>query len=186
MSEPNILPMTDLFRGAAKFTARHREQPVALQPNCAEERYRQGLADGQCLAEAAFAAERERLHQLIANAEAIRVEGNPEIAFLLGNAVRRIVQNIVGDIALDPVFLTGQIEEAVALLVEADQARHICLHPDDIALLADISLPLPCKPDHALPRGAIRIECSAGWVEHGPAFILQRLQQALPLPGDAR
>ncbi|MBL0924369.1 MAG: flagellar biosynthetic protein [Sphingomonadaceae bacterium] len=186
MSEIRAISLTDIPVSLVVFTARRRGQPAAAAPDPVDAGYHQGFADGQLLAETAFALEREQLHRLIASADAIRAEDNPDIAFLLANTVRKIVHDIVGEISCNPLFLTKQIESAVAILVDADQARTICLHPDDVALLADAPLPLPCKADPALERGAIRIECSSGWVEHGPAFLLQRLDQLLPHSGGAQ
>lgn len=182
MSELRAISLTGLPAGSTGFTAQRRE-PVAVEQ--ADARYHQGLADGQLLAETAFAVEREQLHRLIASAEAIRAEDNPEIACLLEYAVRKIIHGIVGEMYSDPPFLKKQIEDAAAILVDADQARQICLHPDDIAILDNARLPLPCKADPALDRGAIRIECSAGWVEQGPTFILRKLDQLLPRSGGA-
>jgi flagellar assembly protein FliH len=185
MSELRAICLTDLPGGSTGFTAQRRERPAAIAADPADARYHQGLADGQLLAETAFAVEREQLHRLVASAKAIRAEDNPEIAFLLEKAIRLIIRNVVGELSCDPSFLARQIEEAAAILVDADRARHICLHPDDLVLLADAHLPLPCKADTALERGAIRIECSAGWVEHGPAFTLQKLDRLLPPSGGA-
>ena len=185
MFEATTLSLTDVFEARSDFKPRRISSSAPVQRPEAEDRYSVGLADGQMLAETAFAVERQRLLNLITSADALQAEDNAEIGFLLDNSIRQIVRNIIGEISLDPSFLEQQILAATALLTEADKGRHICLNADDLALLSGIRLPLPCKADPNLPVGSIRIECSEGWIEHGPAFALQRLDDALRSAGDA-
>jgi flagellar assembly protein FliH len=179
MSELTVVPITGLPHGKQPFAPLCRQTSLPVAVSNDPDHYAQGLSDGQSVAQAAFAVERERLVQLIASAEALRPEDNAETAFLLGNAIRMIVAKIVGDVAFDSALMARQIDDAIALSLEADLARTICLHPDDLALFAKGELPLDCKADPELPRSGIRIECSAGWVEHGPAFALKRLERLL-------
>jgi flagellar assembly protein FliH len=178
MSEAAI-SLVDLFSRPSGFVMRDFSSPPSPAQPENDDLYSRGLADGQLMAEAAFDVERKRLHQLIANAQAIRAEDNAEIGALLDAAIRRIMRNILGGLQIDAQFLERQIIEATSLLTEADQGRTIHLHPDDFALLKGANLPLPCKADASLANGNIRIECSEGWIEHGPGFALQRLEAAL-------
>lgn len=178
MSEAAI-SLFDLCSRPNGFVAReYASAPSPVQADT-DDLYGRGLADGQLMAETAFDIERQRLHQLIANAQAIRTEDNAEIGVLLDGAIRQIVHNIVGDLPINAQYLERQIAAAASLLTEADQGRSINLHPDDFALLNGADLPLPCKSDHTLAIGDIRIECSEGWIEHGPGFALKRLDAAL-------
>jgi flagellar assembly protein FliH len=186
MSEIIVVPMTSLPQGTGQFAPLCRPTLPTVAASNEPDLYQQGFADGQTIAETAFAVERQQLHRLITSAEAIGLEGNAETEYLLGNAIRLIVADIVGDAAIDPDRLARQIGDALSLATEADLARTICLHPDDVALLADTPLPLRCKPDPELPPGGFRIECSAGWIEHGPAFVMKRLEHLLTDAGDAK
>jgi flagellar assembly protein FliH len=187
MSEIIVVPMTELPKSTGQFAAlRHPTSVAPLSENNDPDPYEQGFADGQNVAEAAFAVERQQLLRLIASAEAFCPEDNAEAEYLLGNAIRIIVANIVGDAAICDNVLKKQIAEALALATEADQARTICLHPDDMALLAEAPLPIKCKADPELPPGGFRIECSSGWIEHGPAYALERLERVLAVTGDAK
>lgn len=144
-----------------------------------EDPYARGLADGQQIAEAAFSIERKQLHALIASANALRPEDNKEAGFMLNNIIHSLVTKIVGRMPIDASFLMQQIDIATALLTESDKNRTLRMHPSDLALLKGADLPLPASADLSLARGALRIECSDGWIEHGPAFALDRLAQAL-------
>jgi flagellar assembly protein FliH len=179
MSDPSVISLAELFTRHPGFVARDYSCEPSSAPLEATDLYSDGLADGQMMAETAFAIERRKLHALIASAQAIRAEDNAEIDALLDGSIRRIIHNIVGDFQIDAAYLEQQIGAATALLTTADQGRIIALHPDDFALLENADLPLPCKADPALPAGTMRIECSQGWIEHGHGFALQQLDAAL-------
>ena len=51
--------------------------------------------------------------------------------------------------------------------------------PADAALLMDAPIALPVEADPAMMRGTVRIETSAGWIEHGRAVYLNELRAAL-------
>jgi flagellar assembly protein FliH len=173
------ISLVDLFSRESGFVPREYSSPPSIPPSEADDLYGRGLADGQLMAETAFDIERQNLHRLIAAAQAIRAEDNAEIGTLLNSAILQILRNIVGDLPINAQYLERQIMQATDLLTEADQGRSINLHPADFALLKSANLPLPCKSDHTLAAGDIRIECSEGWIEHGPGFALQRLGAAL-------
>lgn len=178
MSETVKLSLAQYFGEDRGFRARFLASPDAGRLPEVEDPYARGLADGQQMAEAAFSVERKQLHALLVSADALRPEDNAEIGFMLDNIIRKIVEKIVGSSEMDAAFLAQQIADATAALTEADQNRTLRLHPDDLALLAGADLPLHCVPDAQLPRGGLRIECSDGWIEHGPAFALERLVMA--------
>jgi flagellar assembly protein FliH len=179
MSETVKLSLTKYFGERRDFRPRNLQFPFSVPVDEAEDPYARGLADGQEMAQAAFTIERKQLHDLLAAADALRPEDNAEIDFMLDNIIRSILTKIIGDLPIDGAFLAQQVEAATAVLTEADQNRNLRMHPDDLALLSEAELPLPFTADPQLPRGALRIECSDGWVEHGPAFALERLKQSL-------
>ena len=179
MSETVKLSLTKYFGERRDFRPHNLQFPFPAPADEADDPYVRGLADGQEMAQAVFTIERKQLHDLLFAANALRPEDNAEIGFMLDNIIRSIVTKIIGDQPIDGAFLTQQIAAAMTVLTEADRNRVLCMHPDDLALLSDAELPLPFTADPQLPRGALRIECSDGWVEHGPAFVLERLKQTL-------
>lgn len=179
MSNAQHVAISELFQPKTGFADRLPLVKSTCLPLATEDLYQKGLQEGQMLAEAAFAVEREGLQRLIASANALKHEDNPEIPEVLNRVVATIVRQILGSSSFDHDFMIGQIKTAASLLVETDQARSICLHPDDFALLENTDLPLPLKIDSTIPHGGIKIECSAGWIEHGPAYTLRRIEEAL-------
>jgi len=159
--------------------AAHADAGAANDP------FAQGLAEGQRLAEAAFAVERQQLLALIASAEALQDEPSEELAQLIAETVERLVRQIVGQAPIDAEWLQGQADIAAAMVAEADKARTLWVNPADAALLMDAAIALPIEADPSMTRGTIRIETSAGWIEHGRAVYLGELRAALGGEGDA-
>ena len=151
--------------------------PVVVEPG--EDPFAKGLAEGQRLAETAFAAEREQLLSLIAGAEALQDEPSEELAQMIAETVERLVRQIVAEAPIDADWLKGQAETAAALVAECDKARTLWVHPQDAALLMDCQLKLPVEADAAMIRGTVRVETSGGWIEHGRAVYLGELRAAL-------
>lgn len=151
----------------------------------ADDPYALGLAEGQRLAEAAYGVERHQLLALLAGAEALQDEPSEELAQLIAETVERLVRQIVESAPIDAAWLQAQAETAAALVAEADKARSLWVHPADAALLVDCPLRLPVEADATMLRGTVRIETSAGWIEHGRAVYLDELRAALGGAGDA-
>jgi len=145
----------------------------------ADDPFAQGLAEGQRLAEAAFAVERGQLLALVASAEALQDEPSEELAQLIAETVERLVRQIVDTAPIDAEWLQAQAETAAAMVAEADKARTLWVNPADAALLMDAPIALPIEADPSMIRGTVRIETSAGWIEHGRAVYLNELRAAL-------
>ncbi|MDZ3831832.1 MAG: FliH/SctL family protein [Sphingopyxis sp.] len=152
---------------------------MVIEPELVDDPYARGLAEGQRLAEAAYGPERHQLLALIAASEALQDEPSEELAQLIAATVERLVRQIVEAAPIDAEWLQGQAEAAAAMVAEADKARTLWVNPADAALLVDCPLKLPVEADPAMPRGTIRIETSAGWIEHGRAVYLDELCAAL-------
>ncbi|WP_411339964.1 flagellar biosynthetic protein [Sphingopyxis sp. J-6] len=151
----------------------------------ADDPFARGLAEGQRLAESAYTAERHQLLALIAGAEALQDEPSEELAQLIAETVERLVRQIVAEAPIDAAWLKEQAETAATLVAEADKARTLWVHPLDAALLVDADLRLPVEADAAMVRGTVRVESSAGWIEHGRAVYLNELTAALGRAGEA-
>lgn len=192
MSDPHFAP-TPLAMAMARqggfrpmsFDPAVREaeaEAAARMPAVAEageDPFEKGLAEGQRLAEAGFAVERGQLLALVAGAEALQDEPSEELAQLIAETVERLVRQIVADAPIDAVWLKDQAETAAALVSEADKARTLWVHPQDAALLMDSDIRLPVAADPSMMRGTVRVETSAGWIEHGRAVYLNELRAAL-------
>ena len=157
--------------------------PVEREEEDADDPFARGLAEGQRLAEAAFAVERQQLLALVAEAEALQDEPSEELAQLIAETVERLVRQIVDSAPIDADWLRAQAETAAAMVAEADKARTLWVNPADAALLIDSTFRLPVEADPAMPRGTVRIETSAGWIEHGRAVYLNELRAALGSDG---
>ncbi len=180
-----ILSISDARHVHSSFRPMHREHAAASDSIAAakatDDPYARGLADGQELAAIAFAEERLHLRALLNAAENLQAEPSEELAQLIGETVFRLVRQIVETAPVDADWLQAQAQKAADSISECDAARTAWLHPDDIALIDIATFPLPVMADPAAQRGAIRIDCSAGWVEHGRGNYLDALRVALSL-----
>ena len=153
------------------------DMPVPVET--ADDPFARGLAEGQRLAEAGFAEERHQLLALVAATEALQDEPSEELAQLIAETVERLVRQIVESAPIDAEWLSTQAATAASMVAEADKARTLWVNPADAALLVDCQLQLPVEADPAMARGTVRIETSAGWIEHGRAVYLNELRAAL-------
>jgi flagellar assembly protein FliH len=177
------VPFAALMHRAGAFVPTLLQSLAAPAAPPEDDGYARGLADGQAMAASAFDADRMALQQLLAAAGEFQSEGNDELSALIGETVLRLVEQIVGKIEIDTGFLEWQIAKATALITEADAARTIWLNPVDYALLEQTDLSLEKKIDPQLPRGAMRIDCSESWIEHGAAIGLDKLRALLAAEG---
>ena len=180
-----ILSISDARHVATGFRPMHREYAVASDSiaatNATDDSYARGLADGQELAATAFAGERLHLRALLNAAENLQAEPSQELAQMIGETVFRLVRQIVETAPVDAEWLHAQAQKAADVISDCDAARTAWLHPDDAALIDTATFPVPVMADHAAQRGSIRIDCSAGWVEHGRSNYLDALRAALSL-----
>ncbi len=141
--------------------------------------FAEGFEQGRRTVELEIAAEREALARLAESLDALRPEPPAPLALVLAETVERLVRQIVGEVEIDPATLLTRARAAAALVAEEVEPARLRLHPDDIPLLGEASLPLPIAPDLSLDRGALRVESGAGWIEDGPSVRLDRLRAAL-------
>ncbi|MEK6638621.1 MAG: flagellar biosynthetic protein [Pseudomonadota bacterium] len=172
------------FRPLLKEVSSQPElEEEGLAENDTPDLFDAGYLEGQRAATDAFELERDHYRRLIASAEALQSEPSEELAVLIGEAVERMVSEVVGKAAIDRDWLNHHARRAADLVAECDAARTMWLHPDDLPLIDSslISLTLVADPD--AERGSIRIDCSAGWIEHGTALYLDELRTELGLKG---
>lgn len=180
-----ILSVSDARHVYSGFRPMHRECAAASDTiattKAPDDPYAHGLADGQELAATAFAEEKFQLRALLNAAENLQAEPSEELAQLIGETVFRLVRQIIETAPVDADWLQAQAQKAADTIAECDAARTVWLHPDDLALIDTATFALPAMADPAAQRGSIRIECSAGWVEHGRSNYLDALRVALSL-----
>jgi flagellar assembly protein FliH len=153
--------------------------PMADRDDTGPDLFSLGYAAGQQAANESFATERAALLQLVAAANAFQPEPSEELAAMISTTVERLVTDLVGAMPVEKDWLTERIDRAMNCLGEADAARTLWLHPGDLALLADVQLPLDLQADETLERGALRIDCSMGWIEDSRSLHLDALRATL-------
>jgi flagellar assembly protein FliH len=150
-------------------------------PSNAIDDYGLGFENGRRASEEAFSVERTALLSLLEKANALRPEPSEELALLIGETVYRLVSDIVGQVEVDRDCLARRASAAAAIVAECDNARTLCVNPEDIKLLDGLETSLTIVGDPSLPRGDLRIDCSAGWIEHGTSLYLEALRSELCL-----
>lgn len=145
----------------------------------ADDAFALGYAEGERAARATFDVERDALTTLLAAAEALQPEPSEELAAMIAATVERLVAEIVGQVEIDRTWMLSRIERAVGHIGEADAARTLWLNPHDLALLDGIDFPIELRADPGLERGALRIDCSSGWIEDSRSQYLEALRATL-------
>lgn len=145
----------------------------------AEDAFALGYAEGERAARATFDVERDAMAALLAAAQALQPEPSEELAAMIATTVERLVTEIVGQVEIDRSWMLSRIERAVGHIGEADAARTLWLHPNDMALLDGLDFPIELRADPELERGALRIDCSSGWIEDSRSQHLDALRATL-------
>lgn len=145
------------------------------------DRYDVGFEDGRRTAQDTFEVERAALQRLVESVGALQPESSEELAMLIAETVYRLVADIVGKTQVDEDCLSQRASAAAALIAECDNARTLCVNPDDLPLLEGLRTALTVEGDPSLARGDVRIDCSAGWIEHGTSLYLDALRCELGL-----
>ncbi len=180
---PEFRPMSGLSQGIPHYSAANldNEQEASSGLVAEKDLLAEAFESGFKEAEAKFEAERKELQNLIASAQALQPEPSDELAVLIAETVAGLVSKIVGDAPIDGKWLVERARSAAALVGECDKARTLFIHPEDMICLKGAELPLAVETDPNAPRGSIRIDCSAGWIESGTALYLDALRVELGL-----
>lgn len=144
-----------------------------------------GYAEGERAARATFDVERDAMAALLATAQALQPEPSEELAAMIATTVERLVSEIVGQVEIDRTWMLARIERAVGHIGEADAARTLWLHPTDLALLDGLDFPIELRADPTIERGALRVDCSSGWIEDSRSLYLEALRATLGTGGAA-
>ncbi len=153
--------------------------------NPATDPFADGFAEGQRATEAHYVAERARLQRLVAAAAALQPESSEELALMIATTVERLVRELVGTVPIDAGWLSARIDRALGCIEQADAARTLWLHPDDLGLIDPALIAVDIQPDATIERGALRIDCARGWIEDARSIHLEALRVALGLEANA-
>lgn len=138
-----------------------------------------GFEQGCKTVDAEVAAEREALVALTESLQNLQPSPTDALAELLAATVERLVCQIVGEVAINPISLVKRAEAAARLIGEEVDASRLHVHPDDLALFARTRVPIEVVGNGDIERGALRLEWGRGWIEDGPAVRVERLRAAL-------
>lgn len=183
MSEAGFVPLVDAATEASDGF-RNWAEPVARASAPPADPYALGLAEGQSLAQTAFAEERLRLQALVAAANALQPVEPEAVRTLICQTVDRLVREIVGATPVNTDHLHRQVEEATELAGTTGAGTVLRLSPQDAALLEGVGIKLPIVPDVQLPPGTLRVEAETCTFEHGRAVQLEVLGLQLGLAED--
>ena len=168
----------------AHFNAWAEEEPV--EGIDSEDRYEQGFADGQIAATQEMLDDQVAVERLARAIETIRPEEPCALAAMLAETVKRLVAQIVGEVAIDEATLARRTQEVATLVAEDMATARIRLHPADLARLNGVATDLELIADPSLTPGTILAETQAGWIEDGPTIRLEKLRGALDRMGAPR
>lgn len=160
---------------APQCTASGESEMHDIQPTDFEQGFAAGMAAAQIESDAKIA----QLQKLVQTASCFQPQSSEEITFLIAKMMDQLVEQLFAHVDINRDWLNAQIAKASAILLEADSAQAIVLHPLDAALLDPSAFALPIQSDAALARGDIRIMCSTGWIETGTSVFLDQMQAAL-------
>lgn len=92
-----------------------------------------GFEQGCKTVDAEVAAEREALAALTESLQVLQPSSTDALAELLAATVERLVCQIVGEVAINPISLVKRAEAAARLIGEEVDASRLHVHPDDRA-----------------------------------------------------
>lgn len=156
-----------------------RASSLRLVPSCLaepgwDEGYTAGLVEGRALAAAEFAADRVALAELAAGVAALAPADAMPIEAAMIELATRLAIAIAGAAAIDVDLLRARAKAAAALLADEFGEVHLLAHPDDVALLSDLAMPVAADP--MLARGSVRAEAGPAWATDGVAEAVARVR----------
>jgi flagellar assembly protein FliH len=185
MSEAAFLPLFESPTDGSGTFQLWTADPADTKTDPVDE-FERGLAEGQLLAETAFAEERRYLQALVAAANALQPVEPEAVRKLICETVDRLVREIVGVTQVDLELLRKQVDEAITFAGPIAVEAILKLSPDDAASFKDANLGLPVVADMRVARGTLRLESPSGTVEHGRTVQLESLRQQLGIAEDER
>lgn len=144
--------------------------------------FAEGEAAGRAAAEADHARAMAEMQAVRSAFAALDKSASEALAQELAQTVLALCASVLGEYAIDPAPLEQRCVSAAARFGGMAGACRLHLHPADIALLGDEARQAwDIIPDHALERGALRLEGADGAMADGPAEWQQAIARALQL-----
>jgi flagellar assembly protein FliH len=178
MSDPLFTPFNTGNDDAPTF----RAWPAVSGTETATENvdeFARGFAEGQLLAETAFAQERATLHALAASAQALQPIEPQAIRQLILESVERLVGEIVGKAPVERDWLIEQVERVVQIAGQVEDKKILWLHPEDFPFLQECKISAELRADPSIVPGSLRLELENGWIEHGRMVMLDALRASI-------
>lgn len=166
------------------WTAARSEVPDHLEPEpqvdpveqASRDGFVAGFHEGERLARETLAADDTARRELAAAIAQVSGAGEGALAALIGQAVLRLVNQIVGEVAVDEAMLAERCA-AVAACIDPDDGKSVLeVNPDDLPLIEAEGMPVALVANPALSRGSVRLATAEGWIEDGPDVRLDRLK----------
>lgn len=171
---------------AEPIAAEEPPVPIAEAETLIAQGFAEGLAAGRAQMEAELAQERAALAGLAEALTVLQPEAPAPLAALLSTTVRRLVAQIMGEVAIDGALLEERVIALAQHIADETGPSRLRMHPADAARLGGAVLPIAPTPDASLAPGAIVLETASGWIEDGPAVRLEKLNALLDRLGAPR
>jgi flagellar assembly protein FliH len=175
MSETLFTPFDASGTETPAFRAWPAADGIGLPSETIDE-FARGFAEGQSLAEAAFAQERAALHALATSAQALQPIEPQAIRQLILESVERLVGEIVGKTPVEREWMIEQVDRVVQVAGQIEDKKILWLHPDDLPLLRESGIDVEFRADPSIVPGSLRLELESGWIEHGRMVMLDALR----------
>lgn len=138
-----------------------------------------GFEEGSRIAAEAAADDREAQMRLADALEQLAPAQSGTLATMLSATVVRLVEQIVGQVAIDEDLLRARCEAVAAFIDENDAKNALHVNPVDMPFLQSADIAVPIVPDPQMRRGCVRLDTVDGWIEDGPDVRLSRLKAML-------
>jgi flagellar biosynthesis/type III secretory pathway protein FliH len=178
MSDPQFTPFDANVAEAPTFRAWPASDRSDLSVESIDE-FARGFAEGQSLAETAFAQERQALHALAASLQALQPVEPHAIRQLILESVERLVGEIVGKTPVEREWLVEQVDRVVQVAGRVEDKKILWLLPDDLPLLQGTEIGIELRADSSIVPGSLRLELESGWIEHGRMVMLDALRASV-------
>jgi flagellar assembly protein FliH len=161
---------------AASVVAEEEEDPVERARIAG---FAHGFDEGCRVTRDSLAAENDAGHRLAEALELLAPAPSGTLSSMLSATVIRLVEQIVGEVEIDPALLQSRCDAVAAMIEEGERQGALHLHPDDVSLVDPADLGVRIVPDAQMKRGCVRLDTADGWIEDGPDVRLARLHAML-------
>ncbi|MEQ1508930.1 MAG: FliH/SctL family protein [Sphingopyxis sp.] len=172
------------YQDSSRFAPRSADQGQDSAPPCAIENpldaaFAAGHEQDAHEAAEKLAADIAALGAMLAQLPSLVPQPADALAKILALTVERLVTEIVGEVAINPDFMTKRIAQMAVLIVDQIGPVRLHVHPQDAGLVTQAHPDITLVIDAGRPRGSLLLETGAGWIEDGPQQRLAALRKQL-------